>query len=85
MGDFLVGSIPTNAHKNFGPTLNFIFGLCRQNGQFLHGLTLNLQKFGSARLSIGFENQTPADYILMVLAYYDQIIEITKDREIVFV
>ena len=45
----------------------------------------NLQKSGAARIIIGFENDTDPDYILMVLAYYDQMIEITKDREVIFV
>ena len=71
------------AYYNYNTYPIFAFDLTADKSQNQNGL--NLQKSGSARLSIGFENETPADYILMVLAYYDQIIEITKEREIIFV
>ena len=78
-----INSGESAVYYNYNTYPIFAFDLTADKSQNQNGL--NLQKSGSARLSIGFENQTPTDYILMVLAYYDQIIEITKDREIVFV
>ena len=46
---------------------------------------MNLSKNGSVRITIGFEEVIPANRVLMILAYYDQIIEITKEREVIFV
>ena len=45
-------------------------------------LSLNLVKSGTARLVIGFENAAPADQVLMVLAWYEQIVEVSGDREV---
>ena len=61
----------------------FAFDLTPDKSQNQHGLSL--QKTGIARLTIGFENDTPADYVLMILAYYDQVVEIGKDREVTIV
>ena len=46
---------------------------------------MNLSKNGSVRIMVGFEEVIPANRVLMILAYYDQIIEITKEREVIFV
>ena len=45
----------------------------------------NLSKNGSVRITIGFDNPLPANRVLMVLGYYEQIIEISKNRTIKFV
>ena len=70
-------------YYNYNTYPIFAFDLTPDKSQNQQGL--NLQKSGAARLNIGFEANTPNDYILIVLAYYDQIIEITKDRELIFV
>ena len=44
--------------------------------------SLNLVKSGAARLVIGFENAAPADQVLMVLAWYEQVVEISSDRQV---
>ena len=46
---------------------------------------LNLQKSGTVRLQIEFPEACPADRVLMILAWYDEVIEITKDRQILIV
>ena len=45
----------------------------------------NLSRHGSVRITIGFDAPIPENRVLVVMAYYDQIIEITKDRTISFV
>ena len=45
----------------------------------------NLSKNGSVRITIEFEDPLPANRVLMVLAYHEQIIEISKDRSITFI
>ena len=47
--------------------------------------SLNLQKSGTVRLQIEFPEAAPADRVLMILAWYDEVIEITKDRQIIVV
>ena len=61
----------------------FAFDLTPDKSQNQHGL--NLQNSGNVRLSLGFKEDTKADQILMVLAKYEQVVEITKDREVVLV
>ena len=46
---------------------------------------LNLQRNGTVRLQIQFPEAAPAGRVLMVLAWYDEIIEITKDRQVIIV
>ena len=70
-------------YYNYNTYPMFAFDLTPDKSQ--NQQCLNLQKSGAARLIVGFEEDTSADYILMVLAYYDQVIEITKDREVIFV
>ena len=57
--------------------------LTQDKSQNRHGM--NLSKNGAVSLTIGFPEELPADRVLMVLAYYDQIIEISKDRQVTFV
>ena len=61
----------------------FAFDLTADKSQNQHGL--NLQTSGSVSLSLGFEEDTKADQVLMVLAKYEQVVEITKNREVVLV
>ena len=44
--------------------------------------SLNLVKSGAARLVIGFENAVRQNQVLMVLAWYEQIMEISGDRQV---
>lgn len=46
---------------------------------------LNLVKSGVARLTIELNEEAPANRVLMVLAWYEQIVEITKDRQVFLV
>ena len=57
------------------------FDLTQDHSQNQHGV--NLIKSGTVNLTIGFENATAANLVLMVLAYYEQIIEISKFQRIV--
>ena len=59
------------------------FDLTPDKSQNQHGLSL--QKTGSARLTLGFEEDTPVDNVLMIMAYYDQVVEISKAREVTIV
>ena len=47
--------------------------------------SLNLVKSGTARLTLELGIQAHANQVLMVLAWYEQIIEISKDREITII
>ena len=44
--------------------------------------SLNLVKSGTARLVIGFEAAAGANQVLMVLAWYEQIMEVSSDRQV---
>ena len=46
---------------------------------------LNLQRSGTVRLQIGFPEAAPAGRVLMILAWYDEVIEITKDRQVLII
>ena len=75
-GDMLTAS-------NYSTYPLFGFDLTPDKSQNQHGL--NLQNSGSVRLSIGFQEETKATQVLMVLAKYEQVVEITKDREVILV
>ena len=59
------------------------FDLTQDKSVNAHGV--NLSREGVARLTIGFEEETPANRVLMVLACYEQIVEVTKDRQVILV
>ena len=59
------------------------FDLTQDKTQNQHGL--NLVKSGTARLTIELPHVAPANQVLMVLAWYEQIVEITKDREVLLI
>ena len=46
---------------------------------------LNLSQTGTARLTITLNGPAPGNRVLMVLAWYEQIVEITKDRQIILI
>ena len=75
-GDMLIAS-RYSTYPLFG------FDLTQDKSQNQHGL--NLQNSGNVRLSLGFEKETKATQVLMVLAKYEQVVEITKDREVILV
>ena len=59
------------------------FDLTQDKTQNQHGL--NLVRYGTARLTIELPDPAPANQVLMVLAWYEQIIEITKDRQLLLI
>ena len=75
-GDTLLGH-----HYDCYPAM--AFDLTQDRTQNQHGL--NLVKSGTARLTIELPDVAPANQVLMVLAWYEQVVEITKDREILLV
>ena len=46
---------------------------------------LNLQRSGTVRLQIEFPDPAPPGRVLMILAWYDEVIEITKDRQVIII
>ena len=46
---------------------------------------LNLKKSGSIRLKLDLDQAATENLVLMVLAYYERIIQITKDREAIII
>jgi hypothetical protein len=56
------------------------FDLTQDRTQNQH--SLNLVKSGSVRLTIGLQADAPANRVLMVLAWYDGVVEISKDRQV---
>ncbi|KAL5263054.1 hypothetical protein ACHWQZ_G008450 [Mnemiopsis leidyi] len=46
---------------------------------------LNLQRSGTVRLQISFPEAAPAGRVLMILAWYDEVLEITKDRQVMVI
>ena len=46
---------------------------------------LNLQRSGTVRLQLKFPEAAPPNRVLMVLAWYDEVIEITKDRQVLII
>ena len=47
--------------------------------------SLNLTQTGTARLTITLNGGAPANRVLMVLAWYDQIVEISKNRQVTII
>ena len=59
------------------------FDLTQDKTQNQH--SLNLVRSGTARITIELNEVAPANRVLMVLAYYEQIVEITKDRQVIII
>ena len=75
------GDTMLQAHYQAYPAM--MFDLTADKTQNQH--SLNLMKSGTARLTITLNGGAPANHVLMVLAWYDQIIEISKDRQVTVV
>ncbi len=75
-GDTLLGH-----HYDCYPAM--AFDLTQDKTQNQYGL--NLVRSGTARLTIELPDAAAANQVLMVLAWYEQIIEITKDRQILLI
>ena len=59
------------------------FDLTQDKTQNQH--SLNLVRNGTARLTIELPDPAPANQVLMILAWYEQVIEITKDRQLLLI
>ena len=59
------------------------FDLTQDNSQ--NQSHLNLKKSGSVRLKLDLNEEAAENLVLMVLAYYERIIQITKDREVIII
>jgi len=75
-GDTLLG-------ENYGAYPAMAFDLTPDGTQNQHNL--NLVKSGTSRLTIGFDVEVPANRILMVLAWYEQIMEVSGDRQVILI
>ena len=73
----------TMLHNRYSAYPAMCFDMTQDKSQ--NSNALNLSRAGVARLTIEFEAAIPANRVLMVLAWYEQIIEITKDREVVLI
>ena len=73
----------TMLNKTYGAYPAMACDLTQDKSQNQHHANLGMN--GSVRITIGFDDPLPPNRVLMVLAYYEQIIEITKDRSITFV
>ena len=70
-------------HDHYKAYPAMAFDLTQDKTQNQH--SLNLMKSGSARITIGLDQAAPANQVLMVLAWYEQVIEITKDRQVLII
>ena len=59
------------------------FDLTQDKSQNQHAL--NLVRNGTVRLTIELPNAAPVNQVLMILAWYEQVIEITKDRQLLLI
>ena len=59
------------------------FDLTPDKTQNQHGL--NLVKSGTAQLTIELPKAAKENTVLMVLAWYEQVVEITMDRQVILV
>ena len=68
-------------HYKVYPAVAFDLTVDRTQNQH----NLNLVKSGTVRLTLGLENEAAQNTVLMVLAWYDQIVEISKDGQLTLV
>ena len=59
------------------------FDLTQDNSQ--NQSHLNLKRSGSVRLKLDLNIAATENSVLMVLAYYERILQITKDREAIVI
>ena len=74
-GDTLIGAF-YKPHQVMG------FDLSQDKSQNQQG-HLNLKRGGSTRLSLSLPQPAADNQVLVILAYYERVIEITKDREVI--
>ena len=74
-GDTLIGAF-------YKPHQVMAFDLSQDKSQNQQG-HLNLKRGGATRLSLTLPEPAAENQVLMILAYYERVIEITKDREVI--
>ena len=75
------GDTMLQAHYQAYPAM--MFDLTPDKTQNLQNL--NLMRTGTARLTITLNADAPQNHVLMVLAWYEQIVEISKDRQVTLI
>ena len=78
LGHINNGDMMVTNHYEAYPAIPF--DLTQDRTQNQH--SLNLQKSGTVRLTIGLPAPAPANRVLMVLAWYEGLVEISKDRQV---
>ena len=73
----------TLIHSYYKPHQVMGFDLTQDKSQ--NQSHLNLKKSGSIRLQLDLDQAATENLVLMVLAYYERIIQITKDREAIII
>ena len=73
----------TMLHAHYPAYPAMAFDLTADKTQNQHNL--NLTRTGTVKLTITLDEDAPANRVLMVLAWYDQIIEISKDRTVTII
>ena len=75
------GDTMLQAHYQAYPAMMFDLTADKTQNQY----NLNLTQTGTAKLTIALNGPAPANRVLMVLAWYEQIIEISKDRQVTLI
>ena len=75
------GDTLLQAHYQAYPAMMFDLTADKSQNQ----QNLNLMRTGAARLTITLNGDAPANRVLMVLAWYEQIVEISKDRQVTLI
>ncbi len=70
----------TLLHQSYKAYPAMAFDLTADKSQNMS--SLNLVQTGTARLTIGINGPAPENRVLMVLAWYEQVIEISADRQV---
>ena len=75
------GDTMLQAHYQAYPAMMFDLTADKTQNQY----NLNLTQTGTAKLTIALNGPAPANRVLMVLAWYEQIVEISKDRQVTLI
>ena len=75
------GDTMLQAHYQAYPAMMFDLTADKTQNQY----NLNLTQTGTAKVTITLNGAAPANRVLMVLAWYEQIIEISKDRQVTII
>lgn len=73
----------TLLHNAYGAYPALAVDLTRDSS--MNQLGMNLSRHGSVRILLEFDQELPANRCLMVLGWYERLIEITKDRDVIVV